>query len=41
MQGLTPSYKLSLISVIVLLLGLTFGDVAHGRKKLVASRATR
>lgn len=37
MQGLTPSYKLSLISVIVLLLGLTSGDVAHGRKKLVSS----
>jgi hypothetical protein len=37
MQGLTPSYKLSLISVIVLLLGLTSGDVAHGHKKLVSS----
>jgi hypothetical protein len=37
MQGLTPSYKLSLISVIVLLLGLTSSDIAHGRKKLVSS----
>jgi hypothetical protein len=36
MQGLTPTYKLSSISVVILLLVLT-GGVAHGRKKKLVS----
>lgn len=39
MQGLTPTYKLSSISVVILLLVLTGGGggVAHGRKKKLVS----
>ncbi|ONM59993.1 Dirigent protein 5 [Zea mays] len=38
MQGLTPTYKLSSISVVIMLLVLTGGGgVAHGRKKKLVS----